>query len=42
MGGFWLVEAYKGQFAKDLGQGGIDALIATLAAKNKSLASAKN
>jgi phospholipid transport system substrate-binding protein len=42
VGGFWLVEAYKGQFAKDLGQGGIDALITTLAAKNKSLASAKN
>ncbi len=42
VGGFWLVEAYKGQFAKDLGQGGIDALITALAAKNKSLASAKN
>ena len=42
VGGFWLVEAYKGQFAKDLGQGGIEALITTLAAKNKSLASAKN
>jgi phospholipid transport system substrate-binding protein len=42
VGGFWLVEAYKGQFAKDLGNGGIDALIASLTAKNKSLASAKN
>jgi phospholipid transport system substrate-binding protein len=42
VGGFWLVEAYKGQFAKDLGNGGIDALITTLAAKNKSLAAAKN
>jgi len=40
VGGFWLVDAYKGQFAKDLGQGGIEALITTLAAKNKSLASA--
>lgn len=42
VGGFWLVEAYKGQFAKDLSAGGIDALITTLATKNKSLASAKN
>ena len=42
VGGFWLVEAYKGQFAKDLGQGGLDALISALSTKNKSLASAKN
>jgi phospholipid transport system substrate-binding protein len=42
VGGFWLVEAYKGQFAKDLNAGGIDALITTLATKNKSLASAKS
>lgn len=42
VGGFWLVEAYKGQFAKDLGQGGLDALITALSNKNKSLASAKN
>ena len=42
VGGFWLVEAYKGQFARDLGQGGLDALINALATKNKSLASAKN
>ena len=42
VGGFWLVEAYKGQFAKDLGQGGLDALINALSTKNKSLASAKN
>ena len=42
VGGFWLVEAYKGQFAKDLSNGGIDALITRLADKNKSLASAKN
>jgi len=39
VGGFWLVEAYKGQFAKDLGNGGMDALISRLAEKNKSLAS---
>jgi phospholipid transport system substrate-binding protein len=40
VGGFWLVEAYKGQFAKDLSNGGLDALITRLAEKNKSLASA--
>lgn len=41
--GFWLVDAYKGQFAKDLSAGGMDALIERLAEKNKSLAaSAKN
>ena len=38
VGGFWLVEAYKGQFAKDLSAGGLDALISRLAEKNKSLA----
>ncbi|MDO9285772.1 MAG: ABC transporter substrate-binding protein [Aquabacterium sp.] len=42
VGGFWLVEAYKGQFAKDLSSGGLDALITRLADKNKSLAAAKN
>lgn len=42
VGGFWLVDAYKGQFAKDLSNGGLDALIAKLAEKNKSLAAAKN
>ncbi|OGB02605.1 MAG: hypothetical protein A3E25_10375 [Burkholderiales bacterium RIFCSPHIGHO2_12_FULL_69_20] len=42
VGGFWLVDAYKGQFAKDLSSGGLDALITRLADKNKSLASAKN
>ena len=40
VGGFWLVEAYKGQFAKDLSAGGLDALISKLAEKNKSLAAA--
>ena len=41
--GFWLVDAYKGQFARDLSAGGMDALIGALSAKNKSLAaSAKN
>ena len=42
VGGFWLVDAYKGQFAKDLSNGGIDALITALSTKNKSLATAKN
>ena len=40
VGGFWLVDAYKGQFAKDLSAGGLDALITRLADKNKNLASA--
>lgn len=39
VGGFWVVEAYKGQFAKDLSSGGLDALIARLAEKNKANAS---
>ncbi len=34
--GFWVVEAYKGQFAKDLSTGGLDALISRLAEKNKA------
>ncbi len=42
VGGFWLVDAYRGQFAKDLSSGGLDALITRLADKNKSLAAAKN
>ena len=40
VGGFWLVDAYKGQFAKDLSAGGLDALIARLVEKNKSRAGA--
>lgn len=40
--GFWLVEAYKGQFARDLSGGGLDALINRLSEKNKSLAGSKN
>ena len=40
VGGFWLAEAYKGQFAKDLADGGLDGLIKRLADKNKSLADA--
>ncbi len=42
VGGFWLVDAYKGQFAKDLSAGGIDALIARLSEKNKSAAMPKS
>ena len=34
VGGFWVAAAYKGQFAKDLSTGGLDALIARLAQKN--------
>ena len=40
VGGFWVVEAYRGQFAKDLSAGGMDALITRLTEKNKSLAAA--
>jgi phospholipid transport system substrate-binding protein len=34
--GVWLVEQYRGQFAQDINAGGIDALIAKLAERNKS------
>ena len=40
VGGFWVVEAYKGQFAKDLSAGGLDALITRLSDKNKALGNA--
>ncbi|WP_284615796.1 MlaC/ttg2D family ABC transporter substrate-binding protein [Aquabacterium humicola] len=40
VGGFWLVEAYKGQFAKDLSAGGMDGLITRLTEKNKATAAA--
>ena len=36
--GFWLVEAYNRQFAPDLSAGGMDALIAKLAERNKAAA----
>ena len=36
--GAWLVETYKGSFATEIGKSGIDGLIKTLAAKNKTLA----
>jgi phospholipid transport system substrate-binding protein len=36
--GAWLVETYKGNFAAEIGRGGIDGLIKTLSNKNKQLA----
>lgn len=38
--GAWLVETYKGSFASEIGRGGIDGLIKTLAERNKRLAAA--
>ena len=40
--GVWLVENYRNSFAQEIGANGIDGLIATLAAKNKSAAAAKS
>lgn len=37
--GAWLVETYKGTFASEISKGGVDGLIKTLTAKNKTLAS---
>ncbi|WP_293750125.1 phospholipid-binding protein MlaC [Limnohabitans sp. Rim8] len=34
--GVWLIENYRNQFTKEINVGGIDALIASLAARNKS------
>ncbi|HVL77560.1 MAG TPA: ABC transporter substrate-binding protein [Noviherbaspirillum sp.] len=36
--GAWLVESYKNTFASEIGKGGIDGLINTLAERNKRLA----
>jgi phospholipid transport system substrate-binding protein len=36
--GAWLVETYKGNFAAEIGRGGVDGLIKTLADKNAKLA----
>ncbi|MDO9094279.1 MAG: ABC transporter substrate-binding protein [Rubrivivax sp.] len=36
VGGLWLVQNYRSQFAQELGKGGIDGLIATLAERNKA------
>ena len=38
VGGVWLVENYRGSFAQALSSGGVDGLIAALAAKNKAMA----
>ena len=34
--GVWLVETYRGQFAQEINAKGIDGLIETLAARNKT------
>jgi phospholipid transport system substrate-binding protein len=38
VGGIWLVQNYRSQFATELGKGGIDGLINTLAERNKAAA----
>jgi len=38
VGGIWLVTSYRSQFAQELGNGGIDALIAKLVERNKAAA----
>ncbi|WP_396432714.1 phospholipid-binding protein MlaC [Limnohabitans sp.] len=38
--GVWLIENYRNQFTKEINAGGIDALIASLTARNKSNAKA--
>ncbi|MEZ7828549.1 MAG: ABC transporter substrate-binding protein [Brachymonas denitrificans] len=41
IGGVWMIDSYKQQFAQEVNTKGIDGLIATLAAKNKSNAAGK-
>lgn len=36
VGGLWLVENYRGNFAQEIGSGGIDGLIAKLTERNKA------
>lgn len=38
VGGLWLVQNYRSQFAQELSKGGIDGLIASLTERNKSAA----
>ena len=38
--GVWLVENYRTQFTKEINAGGVDALIASLTARNKTNAKA--
>ncbi|MEP7098873.1 MAG: ABC transporter substrate-binding protein [Burkholderiales bacterium] len=40
--GVWLVENYRNTFSQEISAGGIDGLIAKMAARNKSAAAAKN
>jgi phospholipid transport system substrate-binding protein len=40
--GLWATDSFRNQFARDLSGGGVDALIARLAEKNKSIAGTKN
>jgi phospholipid transport system substrate-binding protein len=40
--GLWATDSFRSQFARDLSSGGVDALIARLSEKNKSVAGSKN
>ena len=40
--GLWATDSFRNQFARDLAGGGVDALIARLAEKNKAIAGNKN
>lgn len=40
--GLWATDSFRSQFARDLSGGGVDALIARLSEKNKSVSGAKN
>lgn len=40
--GLWATDSFRSQFSRDLSSGGVDALIARLAEKNKSVAGTKN
>jgi len=42
VGGIWLVTSYRSQFAPELASGGLDGLIAKLAARNKAAATGKS
>jgi len=40
--GLWATDSFRSQFSRDLSSGGVDALIARLSEKNKSVSGAKN
>jgi phospholipid transport system substrate-binding protein len=40
--GLWATDSFRNQFSRDLNSGGVDALIARLTEKNKSISGAKN